>query len=128
MSNGEHSLNSIECLKLVKKLILHIKEMVCCFDLDACVVEKRPYFVAHNEYVVLPQDNAPCHDTRNTLLENDVLGFQRAIHQPYSTDLAPLDVVYVPNLKSYLEGTRFNHETKTSAFAAPVYMVLLRVL
>ena len=61
-------------------------------------------------------------------LENDVLGFQRAIHQPYSTDLAPLDVVYVPNLKSYLGGTRFNHETKTSAFAAPVYMVLLRVL
>ena len=75
MSNGEHSLNSIECLKLVKKLILHIKEMVCCFDLDACVVEKRPYFVAHNEKVVLPQDNAPCHTTRNTLLENDVLGF-----------------------------------------------------
>ena len=66
MSNGERSLKLIECLKLVNTFILHIREIVCCFDLDACVVEKRPYFVAHNENVVLPQDNAPCHDTRNT--------------------------------------------------------------
>jgi len=46
MSNGERFLNSIECLKLLIKRILHIKEMVCCFVLDssprshACVVEK----------------------------------------------------------------------------------------
>ena len=43
-----------------------------------------------------------------------MLGFQRAIHQPYSTDQAPLDFVYFPNMKSYLRGTRFNHKTKIS--------------
>ena len=50
----------------------------------------------------------------STLLETDVLGFQQAFHQPYLTDLAPLDCVYFPNLKSYLQGTQFNHRTKIS--------------
>jgi len=50
--------------------------------------------------------------TRNTILEIDVLGFQGAIHQPYSTDLALLDFIYFPNLKSYLRGTRFKRRTK----------------
>ena len=47
------------------------------------------YLSAHIENVELYQYNAPCYTTRNTLLEIDVLGIQRAIHQPYSTDLAP---------------------------------------
>jgi len=42
---------------------------------------------------------------RNTLLKTDVLGFQRAIHQQYSTDLASLDIVYFPYMKSHLQGT-----------------------
>ena len=41
------------------------------------------YLAAHIENVELYQDNAPWHTTRSTLLEIDVLGFQRAIHQPY---------------------------------------------
>ena len=45
-------------------------------------------------------------------LKIDVLGFQQAIHQPYSTDLVPLDFVYFPNMKLYLRGTRFDHRTK----------------
>jgi len=69
--------------------------------------------LAHNENIALRQDTAS-HTIRNTLLEIDVLGFQRAIHQPCLTDLAPLDVVYFPNLKSYLRGIRFNHRTKIS--------------
>ena len=73
--------------------------------------EKRLDWAAHIANVELHQGNAPCHTTRNTLLEIDVLRFKRAIHQPYSTDLAPLDFVYFPNLKSYLGGTRFNHST-----------------
>ena len=76
--------------------------------------KKRPELAAHIENVVLHQDNAPYHTTRNTLLESDVLGFQRAIYQPYKTDLTPLDFVYFPNLKSYLRGTRLNDRTKIS--------------
>ena len=65
-----------------------------CFVLDglpqshACVDVQT---TAHIKNVVLHQDNALCHTTRSTLLEIDVLGFKRAIHQLYSTDLAPLD-------------------------------------
>ena len=91
--------------------------MVCCFVLDGlphALRKKRPDFVAHIENVVLHQDNAPCHTTRNTLLVIDESGFKRAIHQPYSTDLAPLDFVYFPYMKLYLRGTRFNHRTKNS--------------
>ena len=73
--------------------------------------EKRLDWAAHIANVELHQGNAPCHTTRNTLLEIDVLRFKRAIHQPYSTDLAPLDFVYFPNLKSYLRGTEFNPST-----------------
>ena len=76
--------------------------------------EKRPDKADHIINVILHQDNAPNHTIRNTLLKLDVVGFQQAIHQPYSTDLAPLDFVYVPNLKSYLRGTRFIHRTKIS--------------
>ena len=99
------------------KLIIHIKEMVCCFVLDGlphALRKKRPDFVAHIENVVLHQDNAPCHTTRNTLLVIDVSGFQRAIQQPYSKNLAPLVFIYFSNMKSYLRGTRFNHRTKIS--------------
>ena len=53
---------------------------------------KRPDLAAHNENVVKHQDNTTCHITRNTLLEIDAVGFQRAIHQHDSTDLAPLDI------------------------------------
>ena len=56
---------------------------------DVALWKKRPDLIAHNENVVLHQDNAPCHTTRNTLLEINILVFQRAIHQPYSTDLPP---------------------------------------
>ena len=76
--------------------------------------KKRPDMAAHIENVILHQDIAPCHTTRNTLLKIDVLGFQRDIRQPYSTDLAPLDFVYVPNMKSYLRGTQLYHRTKIS--------------
>ena len=69
--------------------------------------------LAHNENIALRQDTAS-HTIRNTLLEIDVLGFQRAIHQPYKTDLTPMDFVYFPNLKSYLRGTRLNDRTKIS--------------
>ena len=81
------------------KLILHIKEMMCYFVLDgsprsdACVWKNSPDLADHIENVALHRDNATCHTTRNTLLEIDVLGFKRAIHQPYSTNLAPLDFV-----------------------------------
>ena len=80
------------------------------------VQHTRQDFAAHNANVELHQGNAPCHttSTHNTLLEIDVVGFKRAIHQPYSTDLAPLDFVYFPYMKSYLRGTRFNHRTKIS--------------
>ena len=64
--------------------------------------KKRPELAAHIENGVLHQDNTPCHTTRNTTLESDVLGFQRAINQPSSTDLTPLDFVYFCSLKSYL--------------------------
>ena len=74
--------------------------------------KKRPDLAAHIENEVLHQDNALCHITRNTLLEIDMLGFRRAIHQPYSTDLAPLVFVYFSNLKSHLPGTSFYHITK----------------
>ena len=56
--------------------------------------KKRLNVAADTENVVLYQDNAPYHTTRNTLLESDVLGFQRAIHQPYKTDLTPLDFIF----------------------------------
>ena len=76
--------------------------------------KKRPDLAAHIENVILHQDNAPCHTIRNTLLRNDVLGFKRAIHQPYSTDLPSLDFIDVPNMKLYLRGTQFIHRTKIS--------------
>ena len=97
------------------KLVLHIQELVC-FVLDGSprlvhvLWKKHPDLAAHIENVILHLDTAPCHTTRDTLLEI-VLGFKRAIHQPYSTDLAPLDFVYFPNLKLYLRGTRFNPST-----------------
>jgi len=77
--------------------MLHSKEMVFCsrrFAAILCMRCGRSFRLAHIENVILHQDNAPCHTTRNTLLEIDVLGFQQAIHQPYSMDLAPLDFLY----------------------------------
>ena len=68
------------------------------------------FLAAHIANVELHKGNTLFHTTRSTLLEIDVLGFKRAIHQPCSTELAPLDL-YFPNLKSYLRGTRFNHST-----------------
>ena len=81
------------------KLILHIKEHR---DLMHELWKKHPDLAARIENVVLHQDNAPYHSTRKTFLEVYVLWFQRAIHQPYSTDLAPSDIIYFLNLKSYL--------------------------
>ena len=69
----------------------------------------QTWLAALVENVVSHQDNALCQTIRNTLLEIDGLGFQRAIYQPYSAYLAQLDFVYFPYLKSYLRGTRFNH-------------------
>ena len=99
----------------VIKHFLHIKERVCfVLDLMQALWKKRPDLAAHIENVVLHQDNAPCHTSMNTLLEIDVLGFQRDIHQSHSSDLAPLDFVYFHYLKSYLRVTRFNKRTKIS--------------
>ena len=81
-------------------------------DLMHVLWNKRPDLAAHVENVVLHQDNAPGHTSRKTLLEINASGFQRAIQQPYSTDLAPLDFVYFPNTKSCLQRTRLNHRTK----------------
>ena len=64
-------------------------------DLTHAFWKKRPDFVASNENLILHQDTAQCHTIRNTLLEIDVLGFQQAIRQPYSMDLAPLDVFFL---------------------------------
>ena len=72
-----------------------------------------PDLAVHIENVVLHQDNAACHITRSTLLEIDVLGFKRGIHEPYSTDLAPLDCVYFHNLKSYLRANDIFIELKS---------------
>ena len=47
--------------------------------------KKRPNKADHIENVKLHQDNAQYHTTRNALLKLDVVGFQQAIHQPYSS-------------------------------------------
>ena len=73
-----------------------------------------PDLAAHIKNVILHQDNTPYHTTRSTLLEIDVLGVKRPIHQPYSKDLVPLECVYFPNLKTYLWATRFIYRTKIS--------------
>ena len=59
------------------------------------------------ENVVLHQDNATSHTASRTQLEIEVLGLQRAVHPPYSPDLAPLDFSYFPQLKAYIRGNRF---------------------
>ena len=60
------------------------------------------------ENVVLHQDNTPPHTANRTQLEIDVLGFQRVDHPPYSRDLTQTDLKYFPELKNYLQGTRFH--------------------
>ena len=66
--------------KAFNNLILHIKEMVCCFVLDGsprsqciCCERKRPDLAAPVENLVLHQDIALCHTIRITLLDIDVI-------------------------------------------------------
>ena len=79
------------------KRILHIKEMVWCFVLDG---SPRSHASVVKEESILgcscgKRGIARGHRLRITLLEIGVLGFQRVIQQPYSTNLTPLDFVYV---------------------------------
>ena len=77
-------------------------------DLLNVIRKKRPELINEIKYVVLHQDNAPPHTANTTQLEIDVLGLQRVDHPPYSSDLAPLDFKYFPELKNHLRGTRFH--------------------
>ena len=61
------------------------------------------------ENVIFHQDNALCYTSHNTLLELDLIGFQRLQHAPYSPDLAPLDFAVFPYLKSQLRGRKFEN-------------------
>ena len=89
----ERSLNSIKDLKLLLNMTFTLRNwFVVLFyrrfaPTHACVVEEASRLGCS----YCKRRIAPGHTTRNTLLEIDVLGFQRAIHQPYSTDLATLD-------------------------------------
>ena len=76
-------------------------------DLMNALRKKRPALYNNIENVMLHQDNAPSHTAASTQLEIDVMGLQRAVHPPYSPDLAPLDFSYFPQLKSHLRGKRF---------------------
>lgn len=58
------------------------------------------------DQVILHQDNAPPHRAESTLLEIDLLGFERLEHSPYSPDLAPMDFDIFPRLKKQLRGVR----------------------
>ena len=69
--------------------------------------KKRPALYNNIENVILHHDNASSHTAARTQLEINVLGLQRAVHPPYSPDLAPLDFSYFPQLKSHLQGNRF---------------------
>ena len=44
----------------------------------------------------------PSYNVARIQLEINVLGLQRAVHPPYTPDLAPLDIIYFLQLKSHL--------------------------
>ena len=58
------------------------------------------------DQVILHQDNAPPHCAQSTLLEIDLLGFERLEHSPYSSDLEPIDFDIFSQLKKELRGVR----------------------
>lgn len=110
----------IKCLKLSVNVSIKLRKLYFVSlqtvrrDLLHALRKKRPDMADQIENVVLHQDNAPSHTAQSTQLDIDVLGFQRAIHPPYSPDLAPLDFAYFPKLKAYLRGTRFSDRTEIS--------------
>ncbi|KAK3092613.1 hypothetical protein FSP39_004972 [Pinctada imbricata] len=78
-------------------------------DLVQAIRKKRPYLAANLDQVTLHQDNAPAHKSRTTQLEIDLLGFQCLQQPPYSPDLAPMDLVVFPYIKSFLRGQKFDN-------------------
>ena len=56
--------------------------------------KKRPDLASHIANIEFHQGNATCHTTRNTIIEIAVLGLKRAIHQPYSTNLAYVFLIW----------------------------------
>ena len=77
-------------------------------DLVKAMRRKRPGL--DFDQVILHQDNAPPHRAQSTLLDIDLLGFERLQHSPYSPDLAPMDFDIFPRLKKELRGIR--HESR----------------
>ncbi|XP_052223523.1 histone-lysine N-methyltransferase SETMAR-like [Dreissena polymorpha] len=84
-------------------------------DLMNALRKKRPTIDA--SAVILHHDNAPAHRAQSTVLEIDVIGFQRISQPPYSPDLAPMDFRVFPEVKSQLRGIRFasKHELTVAA-------------
>ena len=76
--------------------------------------KKRPQLASSLDHVILHQDNAPAHTSQKTQLEIDLLEFQCLKHPPYSPDLAPMDFVVFPYIKSSLRGMRFDNLSELS--------------
>ena len=103
------------CIRLnvffLLNLTFTLRTCFCCFVLNglprfhACFVEDASRLGCSNWIHCIAPGQRTYHANRNTLLEIDLLGFKRAIHQLYSTDLPSLDCVYFPIMKSYLRGT-----------------------
>ena len=69
----------------------------------ACVVEETSRLGCSYYKRRIAHGQRPCHTTRSTLLELDVLGFKRAIHKSHSTDLATLDFILLVLSRIYEE-------------------------
>ena len=82
-----------------------------------CVLIMKQSGVQIEDYR-LQQNNSPPHTATSTLLELDVLGFERIDHLAYSPWLASFYVDVYPKVKSQLKGRRFSsHPELRSATA-----------
>ena len=71
--------------------------------------KKRPHMSENIENVLLHQDNVPCHSSKHTQAELDILGIDRIEHAPYSPDLAPMDFALFPTAKAELRRIHFDN-------------------